>query len=118
MSSKQSMVGHRQILESKVIELCDSLAAGAKSLSECSKRLRRGRSLAVISQQLAEVTGAVSVFTKLNEDAQRLARECAEAAERSFLEVESQLRELCAKTGLRIDGQWPDFIVDYGVSVH
>jgi hypothetical protein len=35
----------------------------------------------------------------------------------SFLHLEADLREMCRSRGWRIDGQWPDFVVEYGVSV-
>ena len=36
----------------------------------------------------------------------------------SLLQLEADLREICRVRGWRLDGQWPDFVVDYGVSVH
>jgi hypothetical protein len=36
----------------------------------------------------------------------------------AFLQLDSSLHELCAGRGWKLDGQWPDFIVEFGVSIH
>jgi hypothetical protein len=118
MSSRPPVDRSRQTLESSVRDLCESLSTIAKSLSECAKRLKRGGSLTLMSQELSNATAILSSIAKLSEQAHGLAEECMDVSNRDFLEVETRLRELCSKKGWRIDGQWPDFIVDYGISVH
>lgn len=36
----------------------------------------------------------------------------------AFLQLEADLRQLCESRSWRLDGQWPDFVVEYGVGVH
>lgn len=35
----------------------------------------------------------------------------------AILQLDADLRDLCASRGWRVDGQWPDLVVDYGIAV-
>lgn len=35
----------------------------------------------------------------------------------AILQLDADLRDLCTSRGWRVDGQWPDLVVDYGIAV-
>jgi hypothetical protein len=65
-----------------------------------------------------EATGAVTKDWRAFEDLRReLADSWRQAGSAAFLELEAELRDLCAGRGWRIDGQWPEFVIEYGITV-
>jgi hypothetical protein len=55
--------------------------------------------------------------TTLQSTTKVLAEEWERLSAVSFLRLESDLREICDKRDWRLDGQWPDFIINYGIPV-
>jgi len=106
-------------LQSRMLQFCDSLREETKKLAGLAGRLRRKigdpRSASRLVKDSVE---ALKNIESLRGVAVDIAEEWDRDAELAFLQLEATLQDVCAKRKWRLDGQWPDFIVEYGVPVH
>src|SRR5262249_28843803 len=119
--------GHMGTIEdkSKLESETKNFAARLSQLAQsASKALRSWRPLEGrlddperIAQWL-EATVGIEQSKDLSEARERLLAAWRERLTTTLLQLEAELRDLCAAKGWRVDGQWPDFIVSLGVSVH
>jgi hypothetical protein len=71
-----------------------------------------GAHLAV--RELREHLGALERLSSMVEVREGL---YSDRADKQFLELESTIRDSCAKRGWRVDGQWPTFYVERAIAV-
>jgi hypothetical protein len=70
-----------------------------------------------IVQWLEAIVG-IEQSKDLKDARERLLAAWRERLTTALLQLEAELRDLCVTKGWRVDGQWPDFIMNLGVSVH
>ena len=111
----------RTKLESDTKDFAARLSALAQSVS---KTMRGWRPLADrlddperIVQWLELAAGTVDQ-KDLKEARERLLESWRDTLTNTLLQLEAELRDLCATKAWRLDGQWPDFVVNFGISVH
>ena len=106
-------------LKSRTDECAESVRAFAKRLTDLAVRLRRPEADAKSQVSLlSTLCDSLTQSTMLQSTAKVLAEEWERLSAVSFLRLESDLREICDKREWRLHGQWPDFVVNYGISVH
>jgi hypothetical protein len=106
-------------LKSRTDECTERVRAFAKQLNDLAVRLRRPEANAKSQVSLlSTLCDSLTQSTMLQSTAKVLAEEWERLSAVSFLRLESDLREICDKREWRLHGQWPDFVVNYGISVH
>lgn len=105
--------------ESGIKQFCNVLRDEAKKLSSLAARLhKKSDDPRAASPILADSAALLKSLGSLSQSAVQLAQECDRNAELGFLQVQAAIEDICAKRQWRLDGQWPDFVVEYGVPVH
>src|SRR6266478_2604744 len=101
-------------LKSRTDECAERVRAFAKRLNDLAVRLRRPEADAKSQASLlSALFDSLTQSTILQSTTKVLAEEWEQLSVVSFLRLESDLREICDKRDWRLDGQWPDFIVNY-----
>jgi len=119
MSARKAPISSDPSLNARTSAFCDSIHAFAKRLSVITTQLRRSPSVASSQPQaLASLAEALSRSSDLHESANKLRAEWDSVVSLAFLQLEASLHELCGSRGWRLDGQWPDFIVEFGITLH
>jgi hypothetical protein len=99
-----------------------ALEAGAKALKALAANVRRAEKGQVpaskVVPQLEQGSESLANVAALVEPLRALIKALTEGQERSWLELEVRLKELCESRKWRIDGSWPSFMVDYGVQIN
>lgn len=104
---------------SRIAQFSNSLRDEAKKMAALAIRLRKKiDDPSAISGLLSENASLFESIDVLRHSATRLAEDCDRNAELRFLQLEASIKEICAKRKWRLDGQWPDFVVEYGVPIH
>jgi hypothetical protein len=105
--------------DSSVGQFCDLLRDSAKKLAGLALRLRKKiDDPRVATRLLSDATPLFEDVAKLGSAAVQIADECEQKAEQGFLQLAATIQDLCAKHNWRLDGQWPDFMIDHGVPLH
>jgi hypothetical protein len=109
-------------LESETKEFAARLSALAQSVS---KTMRGWRPLgdrlddpARIVRWLEAAADTIDKSKDLTAVRERLLEVWREKITTALLQLEAELRDLCATKDWRLDGQWPDFVVNLGIPVH
>lgn len=106
-------------LEQRTNQFLETVQSHATKLNAIRLRSRRTKQdmqsqlkcLSAIDEVLAQSTGLETV-------AKSLAGEWEQVVSVTFMKLDSQIREICVRRSWRLDGQWPDFMVDFGIPVH
>ena len=106
-------------LEQRTNQFLENVQTHATKLNAIRLRSRRTKQdmqsqlncFSAIAEVLAQSTGLETV-------ARTLIGEWEQVVSVSFMKLDSQIREMCIKRSWRLDGQWPDFMVDFGIPVH
>lgn len=104
--------------KSEMRTFMDELADQLKSLTTAVARIDREKSPSRRSELLSALASHLRDVGNASEGANRLSELISHEASLVFLQLEAAIRELCEKNGWRLDGHWPDFIVDLAVPVH
>jgi hypothetical protein len=105
--------------ESDLEQFCKLLRDNAKKLAGMASRLRKKvDDPTAAARLLSDGAPLFAGLADLGSVAVQIANECERSAELGFLQLDAAIQEMCAKHKWRMDGQWPDFIVEYGVPLH
>jgi hypothetical protein len=112
------MNGNIEPLDARTNQFADSLRSHTKKLNAIASRLSRsGEDAASESELLTSSAACFAEVDELKKASKELAKEWESASVVVFLELESHLRDICCRHNWRLDGQWPEFIVERGVQV-
>jgi hypothetical protein len=117
------MSDDRSELQRKIREFASAVGTKGTGLSNAARTLikmldREGTDPQKISEWLTAVAGKTADSTKLEEARHELLVLCSKVVSVSFLQLESDLQDVCSSQGWRIDGRWPDFFVNHGIQIH
>jgi hypothetical protein len=105
-------------LEARSNQFTDSLRAHTKKLSAIASKLRKTlKDPTAQSELLSGLTACIAQFADFEKAAKELETEWESASTVAFLELESQIRGMCQRHNWRLDGQWPEFVIEFGVQV-
>jgi hypothetical protein len=97
-----------------------TLATRARLIAKLLKKRSRAASASDPDRMIGWLQSAAPVtedWPAIEAERRRILNMWELAASSSLLELEADLRESCRLKNWRVDGQWPDFVVEYGVSV-
>jgi hypothetical protein len=113
----------QQRLRHAIGEFVAALGARGRALTNAvrlSTKLfdHKGPDLHKISHWLESAAEATVDCPVLEQARRELVALCASIVSVALLQLESELREICSSRCWRIDGQWPDFFINFGIRVH
>jgi hypothetical protein len=122
VTAEKKMQYKADALRTDSIDFATKTAAYATA---CLKSLRLQRGLfdreevdvdAVIRwlESAKQVVGEIPDFEKVRV---RLLQAWSERLSGAILELEADLKEYCMTRRWRVDGQWPEFVIEYGISI-
>ncbi|HUJ30707.1 MAG TPA: hypothetical protein VLY23_05465 [Candidatus Acidoferrum sp.] len=108
----------REPLDARTKHYMDSLRAQTKKVNVIASRVRKPlKDPASQSELLSDLTACIAQFVDFEKAAKELAVEWEAASTVAFLELESQIREMCQRHKWRLDGQWPEFVIELGIPI-
>lgn len=103
-------------LKERTGQFTETLRNQCKKLSTLASRLHRSKPDAkTYSLLLSSLAEPLTHIAELAATANSLAADWDRLLSVDFLQLESKLRDICEGHGWRLDGQWPDFTVEYGI---
>jgi hypothetical protein len=110
-------------LEDRTNDFVNLLSNRAQALSKLLRAARKwgsqdGYNPERVIEGLETAASATAAWADLEAARTQLLGSWRETLAAALLQLEADLREVCRARGWRLDGQWPDFVVDYGVSIH
>ena len=119
MSLRKTPIASDAALDVRTLAFCDSVHAFTKKLSLIATQLKRSPKVAATQTKgLSDLMNTLVRGPELQEHANKLRTEWDGVVSASFLQLDAAFHELCAERGWKLDGQWPDFTVEFGVSIH
>lgn len=98
-----------------------NIEKAASAVVQHAKRIRaaenRGGDAITAHSAIKDLREHLAVLGKLSEDVLSQELSYADRADKQFLELESAIRESCARRGWRVDGQWPTLYVERAIAV-
>jgi hypothetical protein len=110
-------------LDNRTAAFSAQLATRASALSKLMRAHRRSRNHdgydpEAVARWLETAREVTANWADLETIRVGLLESWHRALSLSLLQLESELRQSCGAKGWRLDGQWPEFVVEYGISVH
>jgi hypothetical protein len=119
MSVRKTPIADDAALDVRTLAFCDSVHTFAKRLSLIATQLKRSpKAAGTQAKGLSALVDTLVRSPEFHEHASRLRTEWDRVVSIAFLQLDSSLRELCAGRGWKLDGQWPDFTVEFGISIY
>jgi hypothetical protein len=116
------MSAERTSLEEETKEFAARLSTLAQSASKAFSSWRTVAERLDDPERLVRWLESVGPVTDDSDDLKdarmRLLESWREAAATTLLQLEAELRETCKAKGWRLDGEWPEYVINFGVSVH
>jgi hypothetical protein len=116
--ASDSKSGSPSDLRARTLELSGRVKAIAKELTAtATKAAKASTGPASVRDSLRRIADKSSDFAALSVEVEKLRADWDHEASVGFLQLEARLKEICERNRWRLDGQWPDFIVELGIDL-
>lgn len=106
-------------MRTRTLELSGRVKAIAKELTEAATKVARSSTddASRARDSVRKIADKSSQFVALAVELRKLGDDWDHEASLGFHQLEAKLKDMCTRNRWRVDGQWPDFIVELGIDL-